>query len=129
MNVLAVNAGSNSLKFEIVLKWIEVGNVHNQGITDFAHIERVGHRVVHGADAFRGPARLLISFVHQIGYLGDSAPLHNRSSLAGNAGQEKLGSRTSMFAVFDTVFHQSIPELAALYPLPLDLAKRHRIRR
>ena len=68
--------------------------------------------------------------MRQIEALEDLAPLHNKSSLAViRAAQKAMGSRIPMFAVFDTAFHQTLSEEAALYPLPVDLARRHRIRR
>lgn len=190
MNILTLNAGSNSLKFEIVaaeadsrgsedrptfgssvvagaydnigkehsaftllenkqtwhreeieirdhghatkllFDWIEHGGAADKGIRGFADIDRVGHRVVHGADRFSRPARITDHVVREIEDLEDLAPLHNASALKViRAAQAKIGSRLPMIAVFDTFFHQTIPQKAALYPLPLDVARRHRIRR
>ncbi len=183
MNILSLNAGSNSLKFEIVaaepdgdfgqsllagayddigkpgsafslwegkqirhkepieirdhghatellFDWIERGGARDHGIGGMASIKRIGHRVVHGADRFSGPARITVQVLDQLAELQDLAPLHNASALQViRAARARAGSRLPMVAVFDTVFHQTIPDEAALYPLPLDLARRHRIRR
>jgi len=86
--------------------------------------------VVHGADLFDGPTRITPEVIEKIEGLQDLAPLHNASALkAIRAAQAKLASRVPMFALFDTVFHRTIPDEAALYPLPTDLAQRHKIRR
>ncbi len=115
---------------ELLFDWIEHGGAADGGIRGFADIERVAHRVVHGGDRFSGPVRITDGVVNQIEELEDLAPLHNAAALrVVRAARSKVGSRLPMFAVFDTVFHRTIPEEAALYPLPLELARRHKIRR
>jgi acetate kinase len=115
---------------ELLLDWIEQGNARDRGVGALADIERIGHRVVHGADRFSGPVRITDQVLHQIEELEDLAPLHNKPAVeAVRAAQKKLGSRLPMIAVFDTVFHRTIPDKAAIYPLPLELAQRHKIRR
>jgi acetate kinase len=115
---------------ELLFDWVERGSAQKRGIRSLAEIERIGHRVVHGADRFRGPVRIDDQVIRQIEELEDLAPLHNVSAFKViRAAQARVGARVPMFAVFDTVFHQTIPEQAALYPLPLDLARRHKIRR
>lgn len=184
MKILALNAGSNSLKFEIVaagpqnagfgrsllsgsyddigkpqaafslwegkqirskqpmeiadhgraaellFDWIEQGGAKGRGIAAVSDIDRVAHRVVHGADRFRARARITPEVVRQIEELEDLAPLHNARALQViRAAEAKVGPRVPAIAVFDTVFHQTIPDEAALYPLPLDLTRRSKIRR
>jgi acetate kinase len=115
---------------EMLLDWIERSGAREYGISSLADIERVGHRVVHGADHFSAPARITDQVIRQIEDLEDLAPLHNISALKViHAAQGRVGSRLPMIAVFDTVFHKTIPEEAALYPLPLDVTQRHKIRR
>ncbi len=115
---------------ELLFGWIESGQAREQGIGRVADIDRIGHRVVHGADRFTGPVRISDAVVKQIEDLADLAPLHNESALKViAAARSRVGDRVPMVAVFDTVFHQTIPEYAALYPLPLELAKEHKIRR
>jgi acetate kinase len=114
---------------ELLLNWIE-GGAHDQQIHSLADLERIGHRVVHGADCFSGPVRITDQVIRQIEELEDLAPLHNISSLRViRATKARLASRVPEFAVFDTVFHRSIPDHAALYPLPVNLTRRHKIRR
>lgn len=94
------------------------------------NIEAVGHRVVHGGDRFVEPTLITESVEAEIDALSELAPLHNPSCLAGIRGARKvLGSTRPMVAVFDTAFHQTMPEVARQYALPAELADRHRIRR
>jgi acetate kinase len=93
-------------------------------------IEAVGHRVVHGGERFVEPTAITESVEAEIDVLAELAPLHNPSCLAGIRGAKAiLGSTRPMVAVFDTAFHQAMPEVARRYALPPDLADRHRIRR
>lgn len=115
---------------ELLFDWIEQGQARDRGIRSLADIERIGHRVVHGADRFEGPCEVTQDVIGQIEELEDMAPLHNRAALKViRAAQARVNSRTRMFAVFDTVFHRTIPDEAALYALPGDVARRNRIRR
>ena len=93
-------------------------------------IEAVGHRVVHGADQYMEPTLITKEVEAGIDALSELAPLHNPSGLAGIRGaREVLGSRVPMVAVFDTAFHQSMPQVAKHYAIPEELADRYRIRR
>jgi acetate kinase len=112
---------------ELLLDWIERGNAKPK-INSLADIDRIGHRVVHGADRFSGPVRISSYVLRQIEQLEDLAPLHNAPAL-GVTAQAKIGSQLPMIVVFDTTFHRTIPEEAALYALPVGLAHRHKIRR
>jgi acetate kinase len=102
-------------------------------ITDIPKVKRldaVGHRIVHGGDRFTAPIRINEEVLAAIDDLEDLAPLHNtRSVRAVRAAQEILGTDMPMVAVFDTSFHRTIPQYIVTYPLPLGLARRHRIRR
>ncbi|HSE93238.1 MAG TPA: acetate/propionate family kinase [Methylomirabilota bacterium] len=93
-------------------------------------IEAVGHRVVHGGDRFTTPAVVDDAVVSAIEALETLAPLHNAPSLAGiRAARATLGADVPMVAAFDTAFHAALPEAAARYAIPDDLARRHRVRR
>ena len=93
-------------------------------------IEAVGHRVVHGGDRFVAPTLITGEVEAGIDALSELAPLHNPSCLAGIRGARALlGPALPMVAVFDTAFHQHMPEVARQYALPAELADRHRIRR
>jgi acetate kinase len=93
-------------------------------------IEAVGHRVVHGGDRYVEPTLIAEEVEAGIDALSELAPLHNPSGLAGIRGaREVLGPTRPMVAVFDTAFHQTMPEVAKHYALPAELATRHRIQR
>jgi acetate kinase len=188
MNILVLNAGSNSLKFEIIavepgsaneqvdfgkslisgayddvgkenasfrlstqaqnphkeqitvkdhghaadllLQWIKDGGAKAQAIHSLKDIARIGHRVVHGGGDFTAPAKIDDYVIQQIEALADLAPLHNESALKViRSIKAAVPPELPMIAVFDTVFHRTIPEEAALYPLPPAISQRHRIRR
>jgi acetate kinase len=92
-------------------------------------VAAVGHRVVHGGEYF-SEAVVITSEVRQaIRHTFDLAPLHNPPNLLGiDAAQSQLPHAIHV-AVFDTAFHQTMPEYAYMYPLPRVLYQRHKIRR
>ncbi len=93
-------------------------------------IEAVGHRVVHGGDQYIESTLITEQVEAGIDALSELAPLHNPSCLAGIRGaRAAFGTTLPMVAVFDTAFHQTMPDVARQYALPVDLAERHRIRR
>jgi acetate kinase len=111
-----------------VLNWLN-SNKH-LGWPGTAQLDAVGHRVVHGGDHFTAPVRINDDVIAKIEELEDLAPLHNAPAVSViRASREFLRTNVPMVAVFDTVFHGSIPQRAAIYPLPFELARRHRIRR
>jgi len=97
---------------------------------DLAAPEAFGHRVVHGGDRFSGPALIDRDVMSHIEDLGELAPLHNGPSLAAiKASLRATSPPVPMVAVFDTAFHRTMPEHAALYPIPRELTEKHGIRR
>ena len=108
-----------------VLDWLRSTElIHSDGP------DAVGHRIVHGADHFTGPAPIDDEVISIIERLADLAPLHNGPSLAAiQAARQELGSSVPMVAVFDTAFHRTMPEHAARYAIPEELADKHGIRR
>ncbi len=92
-------------------------------------IDVLGHRVVHGGPRFREAARISPDVVDAIREVSHLAPLHNGLALAGIEAGTRLLPQTPAFAVFDTAFHQTIPEYAAMYAIPRELAERHSLRR
>lgn len=92
-----------------------------QGPKDIA---AVGHRVVHGGDRFSDPALIDAEVKETIRELFALAPLHNPPNYEGIAACEELLPGTPQVAVFDTAFHQTIPERAALYAIPHELCER-----
>ena len=93
-------------------------------------VDAVGHRVVHGGSRFVASTPIDPGVIAEIEHLNDLAPLHNPACLAGiRASQAVLGPSVPMVAVFDTAFHRTLPDHAATYALPRELASKHRIRR
>lgn len=93
-------------------------------------IEAVGHRVVHGGDQYVQSTLITMQVENGIDALSELAPLHNPSCLAGIRGaRTAFGPSLPMVAVFDTAFHQTMPDVAKQYALPGELVERHRIRR
>ena len=90
---------------------------------------RIVHRVVHGGRALQSPLPVTPAVRTEIGRLATLAPLHNPVSLALLDECARRHPSALQFAVFDTAFHQTLPEAAALYALPVDLAERLQIRR
>ena len=89
----------------------------------------VGIRVVHGGRIFAGAAQVTPEVEKQIHSFERLAPLHNKSAVALLEPIRKELKGTPIFAVFDTAFHCTIPERAALYAIPTSLAEKHGIRR
>ena len=99
-------------------------------ITAASDIEAVGHRVVHGGERFTQSVLIDTAVRSDLEQLIDIAPLHNPHNLAGiAAAREVLGENVPQVAVFDTAFHQTIPETAHLYAIPYQLYRRYRVRR
>jgi acetate kinase len=103
------------------------------GITEVkstADLQAVGHRVVHGGEQFKESARIDDRVLKGIEDCIDLAPLHNPNNIKCiAAAREIFGKDIPQVAVFDTAFHQSIPEQAYLYAVPYHLYRRLRIRR
>jgi acetate kinase len=173
MNVLVINCGSSSLKFDVLdvdaRKTLAAGQVERIGaVSSLAsfrigegkkerralqaadhtealrfvmktlfegddkldvEIEAVGHRVVHGGEHFADSVLIDDEVIEAIRDAFDLAPLHNPANLRGiKAAQEALPDVPHV-AVFDTAFHQTLPEHAYLYAIPNRLYRRHKIRR
>ena len=98
-------------------------------LTDLNELAGIGHRVVHGGEAFRQPVLIDDTVITAIEHLIPLAPLHNPANLIGIRVAMENGSHIPQVAVFDTAFHQSIPEHAYLYALPYRLYEQQNIRR
>jgi acetate kinase len=100
------------------------------GLTSRAELHAVGHRVVHGGERFARSTLITPDVTRAIEAMIDFAPLHNPHNLAGiHAAQRALGEGVPQVAVFDTAFHQTLPEHAYLYAIPYPLYRRHGVRR
>jgi len=105
---------------------------HESGVRDgaVAGIDAVGHRVVHGGELFSESTLLTDEVLKGIEECIDLAPLHNPNNIKGiRAARQVFGAEVPQVAVFDTSFHQSIPEHAYLYAVPYHLYRRYRVRR
>ncbi len=171
--VLAINAGSSSLKFQLIrmpeetlvtkglierigikdsIFTIEVNGEkikdvkdikdHEEAINimldsfkqhgiidDINDIAGTGHRVVHGGELFPTSALVTDKVKEQIESLSELAPLHNPANLMGIRAFRKLLPNIPHVAVFDTSFHQSMPEQSYLYSLPYQYYKDYGIRK
>lgn len=92
-------------------------------------IQAVGHRVVHGGDRFEKATRLSPEVLAYLKTIIPLAPLHLSPSLKAIEIAEKVFSGVPQVAVFDTAFHQSLPERAYLYGVPYDYYKKYGVRR
>ena len=93
-----------------------------------AEIEAVGHRVVHGGSLFSDTTLITEEVKQEIRQLCDLAPLHNPAHLEGIIVAEQIFTNAKQIAVFDTAFHQTMPEVAYKYAIPNYLLTEHKIR-
>jgi len=110
---------------EILFSMLKESNA----ISSIDELDAVGHRVVHGGAHFSEPTLITQEVVETIRSLIPLAPLHNPANLKGIEVISKIAPKLAQVAVFDTAFHQTMPEHAALYPLPYELYERSDIRR
>ena len=175
MNVLVINCGSSSLKFQLInsdteavlakglcerigidgsLTYQPAGGekttenkampTHTEAIqfvidalTDdkrgvvksLDEIGAVGHRVVHGGEKFASSAVITDEMIKAVEECNDLAPLHNPANLIGIAACKELMPNTPMVGVFDTAFHQTMPEKAYMYGLPYEYYEKYKVRR
>ena len=175
MNVLVINCGSSSLKFQLIdaesekvlakgicerigidgqFTYQKAGGekeksekampTHTEAIqfviealTDektgvvksLNEIGAVGHRVVHGGEKFASSVVITEEVKKAIEECNELAPLHNPANLIGVDACEKLMPNTPMVAVFDTAFHQTMPEKAYMYGLPYKYYEKYKVRR
>jgi acetate kinase len=92
-------------------------------------IHAVGHRVVHGAEEFSGSVEITSAVIAALEKSSELAPLHNPPNLKGIYAMQRLLLGVPQAGVFDTAFHQTMPEYSYLYGIPYSLYERHKIRR
>ena len=175
MNVLVINCGSSSLKFQLInseseavlakglcerigidgrLTYQPAGGEKNvsekampthteaiqfviDALTDadtgvvksLDEIGAVGHRVVHGGEKFAKSVVVTPEVKAAIAECNDLAPLHNPANLIGIEACESLMPSTPQVVVFDTAFHQTMPEKAYMYGLPYEYYEKYKVRR
>jgi len=149
MRILVINSGSSSIKYKlfdmprekVVLKGIiehigEKGSKiknHYTGLrivlAKIHRVDVIGHRVVHGAESFKKPTLINSLVMRKIRQCGGLAPLHNPANLQGILACKKLLPDIKQVAVFDTAFHQTLPDYVYIYGLPYEYYKRFSIRK
>jgi len=149
IKVLVINSGSSSIKYKLFQmpqeKYISKGVIEHIGeegsdVQDHyaglkmilgyvKDVDLIGHRVVHGGEQFKKPALIDQAVIRKIRQCAAIAPLHNPANLAGILACKKLLSGIRQVAVFDTAFHQTLPDYAYIYGLPYEYYKKFGIRK
>lgn len=175
MNVLVINCGSSSLKYQLInsdteevlakglcerigidgrLVYQKTGcdkeiteaampthkqaiqmvldalvNEKTGAIKSLSEVEAVGHRIVHGGEKFASSAVITDDMIKAVEECNDLAPLHNPANLIGINACAELMPGVPMVGVFDTAFHQTMPEKAYLYGLPYEYYEKYAVRR
>ena len=176
MNILVINCGSSSLKFQLIdsesekciakglcerigidgsmISYTPAGGEKEKTVTPMPdhteairlvlealtnpktgvvksldEIGAVGHRVVHGGEKFSGSVVITDEVMAAVEECNDLAPLHNPANLIGINACKKLMPNTPMVGVFDTAFHQTMPEEAYMYGIPYEYYQKYKIRR
>ena len=148
VNVLVLNCGSSSLKFQLLAMPAEqrlargvveridgeyvdaVQRALEEAMRAGTRVDAVGHRIVHGGHRFTEAVVIDDEVTAALDALADLAPLHNGPGVAGiRAARAVLEARVPMVAAFDTTFHVTMPPRAARYALPYEIAERHHVRR
>ena len=101
----------------------------NGVIKNVDEISAVGHRVVHGGEYYSKSVMIDENVMKALKDCSKLAPLHNPPNITGINACKALMPNTPMVAVFDTAFHQNMPEHAYIYPLPYELYEKHKIRK
>lgn len=98
-------------------------------IASIEEIQAVGHRVVHGAEEFSGSVLITDEVINALVVSTELAPLHNPPNLKGIYAMQQLLPEVKQVGVFDTAFHQTMPEHVYLYAIPYVLYEKYKIRR
>ena len=98
-------------------------------IRNLEEIQAVGHRVVHAGEKFNGSVYITGEVINALEECIDLAPLHNPPNLKGIYSITKLLPEVPQVGVFDTAFHQTMPDFVYLYGIPYSLYEKHKIRR
>lgn len=104
-------------------------NAEHGVIKSLDEIGAVGHRVVHGGEKFASSVVITDEVMKAIEECNDLAPLHNPANLIGINSCKEIMPNVPMVAVFDTAFHQTMPEKAYMYGLPYEYYEKYKVRR
>ena len=98
-------------------------------VESFDEIDAIGHRLVHGAERFAESVRITPEVIAKLHECAQLAPLHNPANILGIEAVTKVLPNTPQVGVFDTAFHQTMPEHAYMYAIPYAFYEKYRIRR
>lgn len=112
---------------ELVLK--QLTDPENGVLKSIDEIDAVGHRMVHGGEKFACSTLLTEEVLKTVESCNDLAPLHNPPTLVGVAACKELLPTTPMVGVFDTAFHQTMPDYAYMYAIPYEMYEKYGVRR
>lgn len=98
-------------------------------LKSLSEIDAVGHRMVHGGEKFAGSALITEEMLKVVEECNDLAPLHNPANLIGVRACQKLMPNIPMVGVFDTAFHQTMPEVAYMYGTPYEYYEKYKVRK
>ena len=98
-------------------------------LNSLEEIDAVGHRIVHGGEAFKSSVLINDDVISKIQDVSELAPLHNPPNLKGIYAFRNLIPDVLQIGVFDTAFHQTMPDYAYMYAIPYSLYKKYGIRR
>jgi acetate kinase len=142
VRVLAVNAGSSSLKLSVVDDDRTVAAQEllapraviddrqlSDAVAELGPVDAIGHRIVHGGQRYVKAVRLSAEVLSELAELAELAPLHQAKSLAALEAVTRARPDTPAVACFDTAFHATIPAAAATYALPRAWRERWGLRR
>lgn len=102
----------------------------NDGVIgSMAEVNAVGHRVVHAGERYSGSVVIDADVIDALKACVQLAPLHNPANITGIEASQLVMPHVPMVGVFDTAFHQSMPDRAFIYPIPYSLYEEHKIRR
>jgi acetate kinase len=103
-------------------------NPKTGAVKSLAQIDAVGHRVVHGGEKFSDSVVITEEVIAQVEECNDLAPLHNPANIIGIRACQALMPNVPMVGVFDTAFHQTMPEKAYLYGLPYEYYEKYKVK-
>ncbi|HSE38722.1 MAG TPA: acetate kinase, partial [Blastocatellia bacterium] len=110
---------------DFIIRWATSEPAGLDGVHSIADIHAIGHRVVHGGERFTHSVLITDDVLREIEDCIELAPLHNPANIKGiQAARDLFGPGLPAVAVFDTAFHQTLPERAYLYAIPYQFYRR-----